>query len=182
MKNVCAAILLGMGLLVGGCGNNQPAQQLVQLDNGKYIMNNDEYGINYVKGYSDNQITNYMMIRVIGEDNNKTVDELVKCYKNKGILGFKDIQVLGYAVEYKGNIYRAVGGTHMHEGQKVVVPAKFKNETDCTIEGAFKEFALAEVTKVDRDETGHLMHTTYKVVKDMKSVKVDDIEHFEVNE
>ena len=183
MKKLMLAAMIGLGLVVSGCGNNQDTPHLVQLDNGKYVMNTgDDYGINYVKGYSDDQVTNYKMIRVIGEDNNKTVDDLIKCYKNNGLKAAMNIQYIGEAVEYKGNIYKAVGGTHIYEGQKVMCIAKEKDEQKITFDGTFKEYALGEVTKVERNETGHLTHYTVKIVKDMKSVKVDGIEHFEVNE
>lgn len=181
VKTLTATILLGMGLLVGGCGNNQPTQQLVQLDNGKYTMNTgDDYAIDYVKGYSDDQVTNYMMIRVIGKDNNKTVDDLIKCYNNNGIKAAVNIQVIGYAVEYKGNIYRDVGGTHIYEGQKMIVRSDEKDDQKITFDGTFKEYALGEVTKVERDESGHLTHYTVKVIKNMKIVKSNEVEHFEV--
>lgn len=184
IKTLTAAILVGMSLVAGGCGNNQETPHLVQLDNGQYIMNtNDEYGITYVKGYSDDKVTNYKMIRVIGEDNNKTVDDLVKCYNNNGLKAAANIQYIGEAVEYKGNIYKRLNASHhMYVGQKVILCAKDKDDQKGTIEGTFKEFALAEVTKVERDETGHLMHTTVKVVADLKAVKGDVVEHLEVNE
>lgn len=183
VKTLAATILLGMGLLAGGCGNQQPEPHLVQLDNGKYIMNTgDDYGVNYVKGYSDDQVTNYKMIRVIGEDNNKTVDDLLKCYKNNGLKAVANIQYIGEAVEYKGTIYKAAGGTHIYEGQKVIVIAKQKDNQQITFDGTFKECALGEVTNVTRDGTGHLMGYTVKIVKDLKIVKGDVAEHFEVNE
>lgn len=184
VKTLTTAILLGMGLLVGGCGNQQEQAHLVQLDNGKYVMNtNDEFGIEYVKGYSDENVTNYKMIRVIGEDNNKTADDLVKDIKSNVFKAIKNIQFIGDAVEYKGNIYTSQNaGNHVYVGQKVIIYAKDKDNKKGTIEGTFKECALAEVTKVERDETGHLMHTTVKVVKDMKIVKGEVCEHLEVNE
>ena len=49
-------------------------------------------------------------------------------------------------------------------------------------DGTYKSFALAEVTNVERDNTGHLVGYTYKIIKDMKVVKSDVTEHFEVNE
>lgn len=181
MKKLMLAAMIGLGLVVSGCGNNQDTPHLVQMDNGKYIMNTgDDYGINYVKGYSDDQVTNYKMIRVIGEDNNKTVDDLIKCYKNNGLKAAMNIQYIGEAVEYKGNIYKGVGGTHVYEGQKVMCVAKEKDEQKITFDGTFKEYALGEVTKVERDETGHLTHYTVKIVKDMKAVKSGEVEHFEV--
>lgn len=184
IKTLTAAILVGMSLVAGGCGSNQEQAHLVQLDNGKYVMNtNDEYGIEYVKGYSDAKVTNYKMIRVIGKDNNKTVDDLVNCYNNNGLKAVTNIQYIGEAVEYKNNIYRSLNtSVHMYVGQKVILTAKDKDSQKGTIEGTFKEYALAEVTKVERDEAGHLMHTTYKVVADMKAVKGDVVEHLEVNE
>lgn len=184
MKKVYATILIGMGLLMGGCGTNTQTPQLVQLDNGKYSMSTgDDYGIEYVKGYSDDKVTNYKMIRVIGEDNNKTVDDFVKCYKNNGFKAMANIQYIGEAVEYKGNVYKVVNASqHVYEGAKYIINAKHKDVQKITIDGEFKEWALGEVTKVERDENGHLTHYTIKVVKDMKSVKVDDVEHLEVNE
>lgn len=183
VKTLTATILLGMGLLAGGCGNQQPEPHLVQLDNGKYIMNTgDDYGVNYVKGYSDDQVTNYKMIRVIGEDDNKTVDDLLKCYKNNGLKAVANIQYIGEAVEYKGHVYKAVGGTHIYEGQKVIAIAKQKDDQQIIFDGTFKECALGEVTNVERDETGHLVCYTVKIIKDMKTVKCDGVAHFEVNE
>lgn len=182
MKNVCAAILLGMGLLVGGCGNNQPTQQLVQIDNGQYTMSTgDDYGVVYLKGYSDNQVTNYKMIRVIGKNapNLVTADDLKKYVESNKLLAFANIQYIGDAVEYKGNVYNAViASTHVYEGQKIVIDAKCKDEQKITIDGEFKQYALGEVTKVERDESGHLTHYTIKVVKDMKLVD----NHAEVND
>lgn len=184
VKTLTATILIGMGLLMGGCGTQTQEPTLVQLDNGKYCMSTgDDYGVEYVKGYSDDKVTNYKMVRVIGEDNNKTVDDLVKCYNKKGIIGFKDIQYIGEAVEYKGVVYTAVNTTNRaYVGKKAIIKADIKDNTKVTIDGTFKEFALAEITKVERDETGHLTHYTYKVVQDMKAVKGDVTEHFEVNE
>lgn len=184
IKTLTATILLGMGLLVGGCGNNQDTPHLVQLDNGKYIMNTgDDYGINYVRGYSDDKVTNYKMIRVIGEDNNKTVDDLIKDVKSNPFKAIKNVQVVGDAVEYKGNIYQVSNsGTHIYKGQKLIAFAKEKDSQKITFDGDFKECALCEVTNVERDESGHLTHYTLKVVQDMKLVKGDTVEHLEVNE
>ncbi len=182
MKTLTAAILLGMGLLVGGCGNNQPAQQLVQLDNGQYTMSTgDDYGIVYLKGYSDDQVTNYKMVRIIGKDaaNVATVDELKKYVDTNKLLALANIQYIGEAVEYKGNVYQVVNAaTHVYVGQKCTINAEDKDNQKITIDGEFKQYALGEVTKVERDESGHLTHYTIKVVKDMKLV--DD--HAEVNE
>lgn len=182
VKTLAATILLGMGLLVGGCGNNQPAQQLVQLDNGQYTMSTgDDYGIVYLKGYSDGQVTNYKMVRIIGEDatNVATVDELKKYVDTNKLLALANIQYIGEAVEYKGNVYQAVNAsTHVYVDQKCIINAKDKDNQKITIDGEFKQYALGEVTKVERDESGHLTHYTVKVVKDMKLV--DD--HAEVNE
>lgn len=183
VKTLTAAILLGLGLLAGGCGNNQDQPHLVQMDNGKYIMNTgDDYGINYVKGYSDDQVTNYKMIRVIGKDTNKTVTDLAKCYGNNGFKALANVQYIGEAVEYKGNIYKTVGGTHVYVGQKMICIANQKDDQKIEFDGTFKEFALGEVTKVERDEAGHLKHYTIKVMKDMKLVKHDEVDQFEVNE
>lgn len=187
MKNVkvlATTILLGMGLMMGGCGSQQDAPHLVQLDNGKYNMSTgDDYGIDYVKGYSDDKVTNYKMIRVIGEDNNKTVDDLVKCYNNNGFKAIKNIQYIGEAVEYKGDIYKRVNSsTRMYVGQKIIINAKDKDSQKVTIDGTFKECALVEITDVERDNTGHLIGCGVKVVQDMKIVKGDVVEHLEVNE
>lgn len=184
VKTLTATILIGMGLLMGGCGSNTQEPTLVQLDNGKYCMSTgDDYGIQYVKGYSDDNVTNYKMIRVIGKDDNKTVDDFIKCYKNNGFKAIANIQYIGEAVEYKGNVYSVVNAPqHVYEGQKLIVIAKEKDNQKITIDGTFKEYALGEVTKVERDEAGHLTHYTIKVVKDMKVVKVDEVEHFEINE
>lgn len=187
MKNVkvlATTILLGMGLMIGGCGSQQDTPHLVQLDNGKYTMSTgDDYGIDYVKGYSDDKVSNYKMIRVIGEDNNKTVDDLVKCYNNNGFKAIANIQYIGEAVEYKGDIYKGVNaGNHIYVGQKIVIGAKYKDDQKVTIDGTFKECALAKVTNVERDNTGHLIGYAVKVVQDMKIVKGDVVEHLEVNE
>lgn len=184
VKTLTATILIGMGLLMGGCGTNTQTAQLVQLDDGKYVMSTgDDYGIEYVKGYSDDKVTNYKMVRVIGEDNNKTVDDLVNCYKNNGFKAVANIQYIGDAVEYDGAVYHGVNaGTHAYEGAKIVVLSSAKDNQKITIDGTFKEYALGEITKVERDETGHLTHYTIKIVKDMKSVKVNDVDHLEVNE
>lgn len=187
MKNVkvlATTILLGMGLMIGGCGSQQDTPHLVQLDNGKYTMSTgDDYGIDYVKGYSDDKVTNYKMIRVIGEDNNKTVDDLVKCYNNNGFKAIANIQYIGEAVEYKGDIYKGVNASnHRYVGQKLIIGAKYKDNQKVTIDGTFKECALAQVTNVERDNTGHLIGYAVKVVQDMKTVKGDVVEHFEVNE
>jgi hypothetical protein len=184
VKTLTATILIGMGLLMGGCGSNTETAHLVQLDNGKYCMSTgDDYGVEYVKGYSDDKLTNYKMVRVIGKDNNKTVDDLVKSIKDNPFKTMTNIQYIGDAVEYKGNLYKSVNSAqHVYEGQKTVIFAKDKDNQKITIDGEFKECALAEVTKVERDETGHLTHYTYKVVQDMKIVKGDVSEHVEVNE
>ena len=192
MKTLAAAILLGMGLLAGGCGNNQPAQQLVQLDNGQYTMSTgDDYGIvyntsrdadlSYLKGYSDDQVTNYKMVRIIGKDaaNVATVDEFKKYVDTNKLLALANIQYIGEAVEYKGNVYQVVNAaTHVYVGQKCIINAEDKDNQKITIDGEFKQYALGEVTKVERDEYGHLTHYTIKVVKDMKLVN----DHAEVNE
>lgn len=182
VKTLTAAILLGMGLLVGGCGNNQPTQQLVQMDNGQYTMSTgDDYGVVYLKGYSDDNVTNYKMIRVIGKNtpNIVTADDLKKYVESNKLLAFANIQYIGDAVEYKGNVYTSVNASvHVYEGQKCIATAKDKDNQKITIDGEFKQYALCEVTKVERDESGHLTHYTIKVVKDMKLV--DD--HGEVNE
>lgn len=185
MKKLVVATMIGLSVLgLAGCGNNQTAPTLVQLDNGKYTMSaGDDYGVQYVKGYSDGQVTNYKMVRVIGEDNNATVDDLVKCYKNNGFKAVTNIQFIGDAVEYKGNIYNLVNATHhVYVGQKIIINAQYKDEQKITIDGEFKQYALVEVTKVERDDTGHLTHYTVKVVKDMKLVKGDVADHLEVNE
>lgn len=184
MKKLALAVMLGIGVMVSGCGNNQDTPHLVQLDDGKYTMSTgDDYGISYVKGYSDNEITNYKMIRVIGEDNNKTVDDFVKCYNNNGLKALANIQYIGEAVEYKGEVYKGINASqHVYKGQKCIVFAKNKDDQKITIDGTFKEYALGEVTKVERDEVGHLNHYTIKIVKDMKIVKGDVAEHFEVKE
>ena len=180
VKTLTAAILLGMGLLVGGCGNNQPAQQLVQLDNGQYTMSTgDDYGVVYLKGYSDDQVTNYKMVRIIGKDaaNVATVDDLDKYVKTNKLFAIANIQYIGDAIEYKGNVYQAVNAsTHVYVGQKCIINAEDKDNQKITIDGEFKQYALGEVTKVERDESGHLTHYTLKVVKDMKIVD----NHFEV--
>lgn len=174
MKNVCATILLGVGLLVGGCGNNQDQPKLVQCDNGQYSMSSgDDYGITYLKGYSDDQVTNYKMVRIIGKDavNVVTADDLKKYVETNKFLAIANIQYIGEAVEYKGNVYQVVNtSTHMYKGKKCIVNAKDKDDQKITIDGEFKQYALGEVTKVERDESGHLKHYTIKVVKDMKVV------------
>lgn len=181
VKTLTAAILLGIGLLVGGCGNNTTQPKLVQLDNGQYTMSTgDDYGVVYLKGYSDDQVTNYRMVRIIGKDaeNVVTTDDLKKYVENNKFLAIANIQYIGEAVEYKGNVYQAANtGTHVFEGQKCIINAKYKDDQKITIDGEFKQVALGEVTKVERDESGHLTHYTIKVVKDMKVV--DD--HAEVN-
>lgn len=184
MKKLALAIMLGLGVMVSGCGNEQPAPELTQMDNGKYTLTTgDDYGINYVKGYSDDKVTNYKIIRVIGEDNNRTVDDLLNCYKNNGFKAVANVQWIGDAVKYKGNIYKLVNASqHVYKGQKTVISAKAKDNKKITIDGTFKEYALVEVTKVERDNTGHLTNYTVKVVKDMKLVKTNDIQHLEVNE
>lgn len=182
VKTLTAAILLGMSLLAGGCGNNQPTQQLVQLDNGQYTMSTgDDYGIVYLKGYSDDQVTNYKMVRIIGKgaDNVATVDEFKKYVDTNKLLALANIQYIGEAVEYKGNVYQVVNAsTHVYVGQKCIINAKDKDNQKITIDGEFKQYALGEVTKVERDESGHLTHYIVKVVKNMKLV--DD--HAEVND
>ena len=182
VKTLTATILLGMGLLVGGCGNNQPAQQLVQLDNGQYTMSTgDDYGIVYLKGYSDDQVTNYKMVRIIGKDadNVTTVDEFKKYVDTNKLLALANIQYIAEAVEYKGNVYQSVNAsTHIYTGQKLIATANDKDNQKITFDGEFKQYALCEVTKVERDESGHLTHYVVKVVKNMKLV--DD--HAEVNE
>lgn len=184
VKTLTATILLGMGLMIGGCGSQQDTPHLVQLDDGKYTMSTgDDYGISYVKGYSDDKVTNYKMIRVIGEDNNKTVDDLVKCYNNNGLKAIANIQYIGEALEYKGDIYKQVNASnHVYVGQKIIINSKYKDEPKITIDGTFKECALAEVTNVERDNTGHLIGYAVKVVQDMKVVKGDVVNHLEVNE
>lgn len=180
VKTLTATILLGMGLLVGGCGNNQDQPKLVQLDNGQYTMSSgDDYGITYLKGYSDDQVTNYKMVRIIGKDtvNVVTADDLKKYVEANRFLAIANIQYIGEAVEYKGNVYQVVNtGTHVYKGQKCIINAEDKDDQKITIDGEFKQYALCEVTKVERDESGHLTHYTLKVVKDMKIV--DD--HIEV--
>lgn len=182
VKTLTATILLGMGLLVGGCSNNQDQPKLVQCDNGQYTMSTgDDYGITYLKGYSDGQVTNYRMVRIIGKDavNVVTADDLKKYVETNKFLAIANIQYIGEAVEYKGNIYKHVNsGTHMYEGQKLIINAKDKDDQKIAIDGEFKQYALGEVTKVERDKSGHLTHYTIKVVKDMKVV--DDC--MEVNE
>lgn len=185
MKTLTATILIGMGLLMGGCGTQTQGPTLVQLDNGKYCMSTgDDYGVQYVKGYSDDKVTNYKMVRVIGKDDNKTVDDFVKCYKNNGFKAVANVQYIGEAVEYKGAVYQWNNtSTHVYEGAKIIINSQYKDVPNkVTIDGEFKELALVEVTKVERDKTGHLTHYDVKVVADMKIVKVDDVEHMEVNE
>ena len=184
MKKLLLATMIGLGVMVSGCGHEQATPTLVQKDDGKYTMSaGDDYGISYVKGYSDDNVTNYKIIRVIGEDNNKTVDDYVKCYKNNGFKALGNVQYIGEAVEYKNNVYNAVNSTkHYYDGQKVIINATSKDDNKATIDGTFKEYSLAEVTNVERDDVGHLTHYTYKIVKDIKLVKGDVTEHFEVNE
>lgn len=173
IKTLTAAILLGMGLLVGGCGNNEQPH-LVQLDNGQYAMSTgDDYGIIYLKGYSDDQVTNYKMVRIIGKDavNVVTEDDLKKYVETNKFLAVANIQYIGEAVEYKGNVYQVTNTSiHVYDGQKCIINAKYKDDQKITIDGEFKQYALGEVTKVERDESGHLTHYTIKVVKDMKVV------------
>lgn len=186
MKKLSALLVSGLLVmgLTAGCGSQQATPHLVQMDDGKYTMNTgDEYGVVYVKGYSDDNVTNYMMIRVIGEDNNKTVDELIKCYNNNGFKALKNIQYIGEAVEYKGEVYNKVNAsTHVYKGQKIIINAKSKDNQKMTIDGTFKEYALGEITDVERDNTGHLIGYAVKVVQDMKLVKGEVVEHLEVNE
>lgn len=184
MRKLAVAIMLGLGVMVSGCGSNTTQPTLVQRDDGKYTMStNDEYGVSYVKGYSDDKVTNYKIIRVIGEDHNQTVDDLVKCYNNNGFKAVANIQYIGEAVEYKGDIYKFVNAsTHVYVGQKCIINAKTKDNQKVAIDGTYKSFALVEVTNVERDNTGHLVGYACKVVKDMKVVKGDVTEHFEVNE
>lgn len=185
MKKLVAATMIGLGLLVGGCGNSVQQPTLVQMDNGTYTMSTgDDYGITYLKGYSDDKVTNYKMVRFIGKDVNvATVDDLVKYSKNNGLFTLANIQYIGDAIEYNGNVYKAVtASVHIYAGQKLIVVAKEKDDPKITIDGTFKEFALGEVTKVERDDVGHLTHYTIKVVKSLKSVKNGDVEHGEVDE
>lgn len=186
IKTLTAAILLGMGIMVSGCGHNADTPHLVQLDNGRYTMSaGDDYGISYLKGYSDGQVTNYKMIRIIGKDavNVVTVDDLVKYVETHKLLALANIQYIGQAVEYNGEVYQAVNAScHVYEGQKIVINADYKDNQKITIDGQFKEHALGEVTKVERDETGHLTHYTIKIVKTMKLVKVNGVDHLEINE
>lgn len=184
MKKLAVAIMLGIGVMVSGCGNNQATPHLVQMDDGKYTMSTgDEYGIVYVKGYSDDKVTNYKIIRVIGEDNNNTVDDFVRCYNNNKFKALANIQYIGGAVEYKGDVYKVVNaGTHVYKGQKCIINARHKDNQKMTIDGTFKEYALVEVTDVERDNTGHLVGYAVKVVQDMKIVKGEVTTHLEVNE
>ena len=180
MKKLVLAAMIGMSVMVSGCGNNADTQHLVQLDNGQYTMSTgDDYGVVYLKGYSDDQVTNYKMVRIIGKDvaNVATVDDLKKYIDNNKLLAFANIQYIGEAVEYKGNVYQAVNAAnHVYVGQKIVIAASYKDEPKVTIDGEFKSHALGEVTKVERDESGHLTHYTIKIVKDMKLVN----DHVEV--
>lgn len=184
VKTLTATILIGMGLLMGGCGTQTQEPTLVQLDNGKYTMSTgDDYGVEYVKGYSDDKVTNYKMVRVIGKDDNKTVDDFVKCYKNNGLKAVANVQYIGEAVEYKGQVYRLPNASyHVYDGQKVIINASDKDNAKITIDGTYKEWALGEITKVERDEVGHLTHYTIKIIKDMKLVKGETVEHWELNE
>lgn len=187
MKKLVVATMIGLSVLgLAGCGNNQTAPALVQLDNGQYTMSSgDNYGITYLKGYSDDQVTNYKMVRIIGKDaaSIATVDDLNKYVKANTLLAVANIQYIGNAVEYKGNVYCAVNATtHAYVGQKLLINSDAKDEQKITIDGEFKQYALGEVTKVERDSSGHLTHYTIKVVKDMKAVKSDTVEHVEVNE
>lgn len=184
MKKLALAVMLGIGVMVSGCGNNQETPHLVQMDDGKYTMSTgDDYGISYVKGYSDSEVTNYKIIRVIGKDNSKTVDELVKSINANKLKAIGNIQYIGEAVEYKGEVYKGVNASqHVYVGEKTIITAKDKDNQKMVIDGTFKECALAEVTNVERDSTGHLVGYKLKVVKDMKIVKGDIAEHLEVNE
>lgn len=185
MKKLAVAVMLGIGVMVSGCGLEPQAEPtLVQLDNGKYTMSyGDDYGIEYVKGYSDSKVTNYKIIRVIGEDNNTTIDDLVKCYNNNGLKAIANVQYIGEAVEYKGKVYKSVNAsTHVSVGQDIIINAKYKDSAKVTIDGTFKQCALAEVTNVERDNACHLVGYTVKVIKDMKIVKGEVVEHLEVNE
>lgn len=186
MKKLVVATMIGLSVLgLAGCGNNQTAPTLVQMDDGKYTMSTgDDYGIVYLKGYSDGQVTNYKMVRIIGKNANfTTADEFVKFVKDNTFLAVANVQYVGDAVEYNGDVYKVVNAaTHVYEGQKLAITAQYKDNQKITIDGEFKQAALAEVTKVERDDTGHLTHYTLKVVKDMKVVKGDVAEHVEVNE
>lgn len=185
MKKLALAIMLGLGVMVSGCGHEQATPTLVQMDDGKYTMSyGDDYGVSYLKGYSDDKVTNYKMVRIIGEKANfTTADEFVKFVKNNAFLAMANVQYLGDAVEYEGKVYQAVNAsTHVYVGQKTIINAHDKDNAKITIDGEFKQYALGEVTKVERDDNGHLTHYTIKVVKDMKAVKSGDVEHLEVNE
>lgn len=124
------------------------------------------------------------MVRIIGEKAKfTTVDEFVKFVKDNTFLAVANVQYLGDAVEYEGKVYQAVNSsTHVYVGQKTIINAHDKDNAKITIDGEFKQYALGEVTKVERDDNGHLTNYTIKVVKDMKSVKNGDVEHLEVNE
>lgn len=184
VKTLTATILIGMGLLMGGCGTQTQEPTLVQLDSGKYCMSTgDDYGVQYVKGYSDDKVTNYAMVRVIGEDNNKTADDLAKDVKSNVFKALKNLQPIGFAVEYKGQVYKVTNATtHAYVGQKLIIPTEYKDNVKITIDGTYKEWALGEITKVERDEVGHLTHYTIKIIKDMKLVKGETVEHWELNE
>lgn len=185
MKKLLLAAMIGMGIMATGCGHNVDTPHLVQLDNGQYTMSTgDDYGIVYLKGYSDDQVTNYKIIRIIGKDfNGKTADDYVKYVNTRTLVAIANVQYIGEAVEYNGNVYQAVpASTHVYEGQKIVVNSKYKDNQKITINGQFKEWALAEVTKVERDEVGHLTHYTVKIVKDLKVAKTNGIDHVEIND
>lgn len=185
MKKLLVAAMIGMGIMVTGCSHNVDTPHLVQLDNGQYTMSTgDDYGVTYLKGYSDDQVTNYKMIRVIGKDINvKTADDLVKYVDTHKLVALANVQYIGEAVEYKGNVYQALNASNrVYEGQKIIANSEYKDSQKITIDGQFKEFALAEVTKVERDEVGHLTHYTVKIVKDLKVVKTNGIDHAEINE
>lgn len=188
MKNIkvlAATILLGMGIMVSGCGHNADTPHLVQLDNGRYTMSTgDDYGINYLKGYSDDQVTNYKMIRVIGKDvvNIATVDDVTKYIETHRLLALANIQYIGDAVEYNDEIYQAVNASsHVYEGQKLIINADHKDNQKITIDGEFKQYALGKVTKVERDESGHLTHYTIKVVKGLELVRTNNVDHLEIS-
>lgn len=112
MKKLTVAILLGLGLLAGGCGNNQPTQQKMtcnytQVEKlGSYSASNPLVDTNKLFSFNGTEFNNKQLD--VDENGNKIVKAIVI---RKGHIAMYEVNVSTFAdgwgkLENKNNVYQ----------------------------------------------------------------------------
>lgn len=112
MKKLTTAILLGIGLLVGSCGNNQPTQQKVTCNYtnveklGSYSASFPTVDTNKLFSFNDTTFDNKQLD--VDENGNKIVKAIVICKDN---VAMYEVNVSTFAdgwgkLENENNVYQ----------------------------------------------------------------------------